>query len=393
MSIPLPDSASTRWSRTAPDGARRVTGFSPEFVPGGDFTLGAQEEVLLVHRSGRLRVAGAARLSATLSRRPTTAGRVVPDVFANQVQLNSMVCDGAESLHRSLRQLRGQARAAGAWLMAVGTHPTAEFGAIRTASNPRVNAIHEEFVGLLRAPTSALQVHVGFPDAETAMTAYHGLRHQLPVLRALGASSPMWHGQDSGLVSTRAAIMWSYPRVGIPPAVLDYEDYVHQATTLMSAAEVPDESYLWWDMRVQPQLGTLEVRVMDSQPSLDRAAGLAALIQGIARAAVEHPLAEDLPSAVLAENDFRAVRYGLDARIFDMGGVMRPMRLIAGQALTRARDALRGDRLDAPLDVVAAMLWEPTEASRQRVIFREKGLPALLRNLTDRTHDLGGGAG
>ncbi|MCB0909637.1 MAG: YbdK family carboxylate-amine ligase [Nocardioidaceae bacterium] len=368
-----------------------MTGFSPEFVPGGDFTLGAEEEALLVQRNGRLRTTGAVRLAAALSHAPATAGLVVPDVFANQVELNSAVCDSAESLHRSMRQLREQVRAAGAWLMAVGTHPAAEFGAIRTVSNARAKAIHDEFVGLLRAPTSALQIHVGFPDTETAMTAYHGLRHQLPVLRALGASSPMWHGQDSGLVSTRAAIMWSYPRVGIPPGVRDYEDYVHQATTLMSAAEVADESYLWWDMRVQPQLGTLEVRVLDSQPSLEHAAGLAALIQGMARAAVERPLTEHLPSAVLAENDFRAVRYGLDARIFDMGGVMRPIRLIAGQALTRARDALRGDRLDAPLDVVAAMLWEPTEAARQRGVFREKGLPALLRDLTHRTNGLGSG--
>ena len=132
MSIPLQHSEREGWSRTAPDDARRVTGFSPEFVPGGDFTLGAEEEALLVQRNGRLRTTGAVRLAAALSHAPATAGLVVPDVFANQVELNSAVCDSAESLHRSMRQLREQVRAAGAWLMAVGTHPAAEFGAIRT---------------------------------------------------------------------------------------------------------------------------------------------------------------------------------------------------------------------------------------------------------------------
>ncbi|MCB0909639.1 MAG: YbdK family carboxylate-amine ligase [Nocardioidaceae bacterium] len=359
-----------------------------QFRPGGEFTLGAEEESLLVRRNGHLRSGGAERLATELARHPSAAGVVKPEIFANQIELNSVVCESAEQLHGSLAGLRADVRRAGAWLLATGVHPAARFGQVRTVRSARYDAIYAELGGLLRTPTSSLQVHVGFPDAETAMTAYAGLRHQLPILRALGASSPLWYGQDSGLVCARAAIMWSYPRVGIPPAVHDYEEYVDRATQAMAAAEVPDHSFLWWDMRVQPQLGTLEVRVMDTQTSLEQAAGLAALVQGIARAAVERPLFEDLPSEVLAENDFRAARFGLDARIVDSNGTMRPMRMIAGQALTRAREALRGDGLDAALDTVAHQLWEPSEAARQRRVFRDEGLPALLSDLTDRSNSV-----
>lgn len=251
-----------------------------QFRPGGEFTLGAEEESLLVRRNGHLRSGGAERLATELARHPSAAGVVKPEIFANQIELNSVVCESAAQLHGSLAGLRADVRRAGAWLLATGVHPAARFGQVRTVRSARYDAIHAELGGLLRTPTSSLEVHVGFPDAETAMTAYAGLRHQLPILRALEASSPLWYGQDSGLVCARAAIMWSYPRVGIPPAVHDYAEYVDRATQAMAAAEVPDHSFLWWDMRVQPQLGTLEVRVMDTQTSLEQAAGLAALVKG-----------------------------------------------------------------------------------------------------------------
>ena len=164
-----------------------------------------------------------------------------------------------------------------------------------------------------------------------------------------------------------------------------YGEYVERVATSMAAAEVLDHTLLWWDMRAQPQLGTLEIRVMDAQPSLDRVAGLATLVQGIARAAVEHPVTDDLPSEILAEDDFRAARYGLDARVVGSEGQARPLRALAEQTLALARAALRDDGLDGPLDVIAAMIGQPTEASRQRRVVGRGRIPALLRDLVARS--------
>ena len=152
------------------------------------------------------------------------------------------------------------------------------------------------------------------------MLAYQALRNRLPVLRALAAGSPYWHGRDSGLASSRSAILRSYPRTTMPPALRNWEQYVQTVTRQMRAAEVPDYTYVCWELRPHPRLGTIEVRVMDAQPSLARIAGLTALVQGLARHAAEVPDRDDLPDDVLVANDFAACRYGLEARVVDPDG-------------------------------------------------------------------------
>lgn len=359
----------------------------PDFRPGGEFTLGAEEESLLVRPNGHLLSGGAEELVAAVGR-PSWAegGAVVPEIFTNQIELVTPVCRDAEMLVRSLADLRSEVRGAGAWIMAIGHHPAGQFGDVQIVRSAHYDRIAHDLAGLLRSPTSSLQVHVGLPDEASAIAAYRGLRHHLPLLRAMAANSPMWFLQDSGLVSTRSVIMRGYPRAGIPPAASTFEQYVESTARVLETAEVPDHSFIWWDMRLQPQLGTVEVRVMDSQASLERAAGLAALIQGIAMASVESPPQHDLPSEVLSENDFRAFRYGLDARVVDANGMMRPLRIIAGRSLKRARDALHVVGRDGPLDAVAALLWEPSEASRQRRLVAQEGIDALLQDLTVRTN-------
>ncbi|MFN8193785.1 MAG: YbdK family carboxylate-amine ligase [Nocardioidaceae bacterium] len=359
-----------------------------DFAAGGEFTLGAEEESLLVRHHGRLRSGGSEQLVAAASQHAARAGTIVPEIFANQIELNTVVCADGETVARAIGDLRAELRRAGAWLMVVGVHPAAALGAIRIVHAERYDAIRENLGGLLRTPTSSLQVHVGMPDGETAITAYRGLRQHLALLRGLAAASPYWHGQDSGLACARAAIMWSYPRMGVPPHARSWEEYVERTARAMAAAEIPDPSFLWWDMRAQPRLGTIEVRVMDAQPSLDRAAGLASLVQGLARAAVERPLRAELPTEVLTENDFRAARYGLDTRITDVDGTMQPLRDLARRALETARATLRGDRLEAPLDAVEAMLREPTEAERQRGVVARGRIPALLHDLVARSNDV-----
>ena len=123
---------------------------------------------------------------------------------------------------------------------------------------------------------------------------------------------------------------------------------------------------------------------MDAQPSLRLATGLAALVQGLARHAVENPTGEDLSPAVLAANDFRALRYGLDTRVVDLDGTMRPMRDVAADAIARARGAL-GARSDDPLDALASSLHGEPEYRRQRRIHSEHGMGGLLADLVGRT--------
>ncbi|GAA1968192.1 glutamate--cysteine ligase [Nocardioides panacihumi] len=355
----------------------------PAFEVGGDFSLGAEEELMLLDRDGCLTEAGPALTQLTPW--PDPSGRFSPEVFTCEIEYGTSVAATAGELVGHLGRGRGRIIAAGHRPLALGLHPLAELGEVRFVHTHRYDAISTELAGLMRTPTAAYQVHVGMPDPAAMVSAFRALRNRLCLFRALAAGSPFWYGRDSGLASARAAIMWSYPRVGVPPVFHSFDEYADAACQQITAAGVPDYTYLWWDLRPQPRLGTIEIRVMDSVPSLELAAGLAALAQGLARDAVERPSSVDLPEAVLRENDFRAVRYGLEARVTDLDGCERPIRAIAQDAVAQARLTLGPDGAADPLDCVSAALAGESECARQRRLASRCGLDALLRDLSRRT--------
>ena len=110
-------------------------------------------------------------------------------------------------------------------------------------------------------------------------------------------------------------------------------------------------------------------------------------MQGIARRAVEEPDQIDLDDDVLAVNDHRAARYGLDTRVVDLDGHLRPLREVAAKVIAEAGEVLAGDRLDAPLAALEPVLAGETEPDRQRRVVAVGGMPALLADLVVRTHD------
>jgi len=228
-------------------------------------------------------------------------------------------------------------------------------------------------------------VHVGLPGRETALAAYRGLRNRLSVFRALAAGSPYWHGRDSGLACSRAAIIRSYPRTTMPPALPSWDEYLEKVDRLMRVEELADYTYVCWELRPHPRWGTVEVRVMDAQHSLARAAGLAALVQGVARHAVERPDLDDLPDEAVLANDFRACRHGLDASVLDPEGSRRSMRDVVRRVLEEAERVLRPEGLHGPLERLRSMLTEPPEYARQREVCRQHGAPGLLADLVART--------
>ncbi len=360
------------------------------FRPGGEFTVGAEDELLLVDGRGEPSPHAAEVIEALESPGAATGlggSHVAPEIYAAEVEFNTPVCDSAASLADHLARCRTQLAAVGAPAVGTGLHPSAALGDVPLVRSPRYDALAEEFGGVLRTPTAAFQVHVGMPDEEALVRAYRGVRNSLSVLRALGATSPYWHGRDSGLASARGAVVRSYPRVGVPPRLRSYAEYEAAVATEMAAGEVHDYTLVSWEVRPHPRFGTLEVRVMDAQPSSERAAALAALVRGLAHHSAENPPSDDLPSAVVAANDFRAVRHGLDTKVLDTGGRMQPVRDLAAKAIADARaTSPASDR--ALLDLLAASLGEEPEYDRQRRVHADRGMRGLLDDLVART--LGG---
>src|SRR6478735_2291354 len=128
-------------------------------------------------------------------------------------------------------------------------------------------------------PTFALHVHVAVPDPEMAVRALNGMRAHIPVLLALSANSPFTRGRDSGLASARTPVFQSFPRTGIPREFATYAEYVESIDILIRCGAIPEPTFIWWDVRLQPKLGTIEIRVMDAQTRIRDTAALVALVQ------------------------------------------------------------------------------------------------------------------
>ncbi|HWH96129.1 MAG TPA: YbdK family carboxylate-amine ligase [Baekduia sp.] len=349
-------------------------------VAGRDFALGVEEELIVVDPTTLAVSHSGVDVLAAMDVAPGT-GSAHPDTYAALVELASPICRTAQEGVRAVAALRAQARVAGATLIGAGIHPDGAMGDVVHVDEPRYHAIHDQLRGLLRrTPTCALHVHVGMPDAETAIHVYNGLREWLPLLQALAANSPFWHGADSGLASARAQLFRGYPRSEIPRAFASFEDFEAGVAAVVAAGDAPDYTFLWWDIRPHPRLGTVEVRAMDAQSSLATVTGLVALIHSLARAAAEAPVPAGgwSPREALMESSFRAARDGLAATLL-LDGTLRPVREIARIAVERARPAARELGSDGALDEVVRILQHTGGgADRQRAAYARGGMPAVL---------------
>ena len=354
----------------------------PAFAGSEPFTIGVEEELLVVRGGDHALDPRAAELRTTLGGR---AALTRTDLYAALLEFATPVCRSPAQAVEQLRGLRAAVVAAGAHLLGAGIHPAEPFGHVRHVDDERYRRIAHDMRGLVaRAPTCALHVHVGMPDASTAIRVTNGLRDHLPLLQALSANSPFWHGIDSGLASARAALFRSAPRSEIPRAFADWDDYLASVAAILAAGGLPDYTFLWWDVRPHPRLGTVEVRAMDAQSSPRAVLALAALVQALAVYEAGRPPRPWLPREALMESSFRAARDGVRASLLH-DGALRPVAQIAADVLTRIRPHARALHVEAALDEVRWLLATEGGAARQRQAFARSGMAGLLAFLVGET--------
>ncbi len=306
-------------------------------------SLGVEEELLLVDSSLALCSAAEAVLDALPGE---LAERVSSEIFSEQIELKTGVCLGVDEALEQLRAARAALSGLDAGLpdgpvrlLGSGLHPASPDGA-RLVSKPRYQPVQEDLGDILNTPPCGLHVHVGIGDPETAVRIANAFRRYLPALAALAANSPFRGGADSGHASARTTVVRAYPRFQVPRAFRDYEDFCRVADQLIAAAGVDDYTYIWWDVRPHPNLGTVEVRAVDVQADAARSVALAALIQAIAARELELPSEPELEREALEESYFQAASHGLEARILLDGALPRPAREVARDG-PRRRPPLR----------------------------------------------------
>jgi carboxylate-amine ligase len=345
------------------------------------FALGVEEELLLVGTGNELVDRSAQVLRAT----DPEEGDLGGELFKAMVEGRSEVSANAGEAAAALREVRRELFDSGARIMGAGVHPNAAPGEADVYQTPRYALIEDSLQGVLRTPICGQHIHVGMPDEETAVRAYNGIRTHVPLLNALAANSPFWFGEDSGLASSRTVIFRSYPRAAMAPEFADFAHFCSVTRQVCAAGDLDDYTHIWWDVRIHPGLGTIEIRATDTQFSIKRASALAALVHCLSRIEAERDQAGIPAREALAESSFQATRHGLDARLLNGRGEPVPAREL-GQACLELASTVAGELGCEPeLEYVAVMLEEGSGADLQRRVHEEAGMDGLLAYLVEET--------
>ncbi len=351
------------------------------FGTGEPFALGIEEELLVVDADGRLldRGAEAAR------RASPDGGDVSTELFKAMVEGKSEVSRNAGEAVAGLREVRAELLSNGGRLMATGVHPSAAPGSADVHPTDRYSLIEDTLQGVLRTPICGLHVHVGMPDEETAVRAYNGIRAHVPLVNALAGNSPFWFGEDSGLSSSRTVIFRSYPRAAMAPKFNDFDHFCEVTRQVCAAGDLDDYTHIWWDVRLHPQLGTIEVRAPDTQFDLDRVGALACLIHCLARAEAERDQSTIPVREALAESSFQATRYGLEAKLLDRECTPVPARDLARRTVEVAAQGAADFGCERELGEVELIVQQGTGADIQRRVHAERGMNGLLAFLVEQS--------
>jgi glutamate---cysteine ligase / carboxylate-amine ligase len=339
--------------------------------------VGVEEELLLVDAVSHALSHTSSRVLDAIG---DTSSDIKHDLYEAQIEIASPPSADVADAVQALRSHRREVANAGGVLLGAGVHPSAEFGDVQIVDEERYVRECANLRGIVqRTPDCALHVHVGVPDREISIAVYNALREYLPLLVGLAGNSAYWHGVDSGFDCTRMVLRRAYPRTEVPPSFRDWADYEETVARVLEAGQVPDYTFLWWDVRPHPKLGTVETRVMDAQASLRDVEALSSLVHGVACNAADHGPPTPSAREALAESAFRATRDGVEATVWS-DGRLRPLGELASEAVGLAR-AYVGDAVDDVMRIVR----EGNGADRQRRAFEAGGMPRVLAELVAET--------
>ena len=373
------------WETTAPLDA---AGLREVFDAATELTVGVEEELLLVDPE---RLDLAPQIDAVLDRLGGD-GRYHRELRACQLEIVTPVCSTAAEACRELSDARrslissldGSVR-----ILSAGTHPSSRaWGDVTGAA--RYKAIADEYTWAAnRSLVCGLHVHVAVGGAERSLAVYNALRSFLPELGALAANSPYFEGNDTGLCSMRPYLNKAFPRAGVPPAFDTWEDYASFVDWGRRGGLFPDPSHFWWDLRLHPVHGTIELRVADAQTAVEDSTAVAAVSHClIALLAERWEAKEPLPvhdAYRINENAWRGLRYGVRGTLVDLDtGDVEPTR----DRLARLLDELEpvAARLDCVDELAGARtLLGGNGAARQRYVFERQGMQGLVRWLVEQT--------
>lgn len=363
---------------------------------GTAFTVGIEEELMLLDPETLDLSHG---IETVLEAVPgALADQVKPELFQSVLEIATRPCaDVAEAAGqlRELREVVGRVAADNGMLLgAAGTHPFARCAEQRIVERDRYVELAAE-LGFIAEHELIFgtHVHIGIDSPDKAIYVADGIRRYLPLMLALSTNSPFWEGRDTGMQSVRTPIFRAFPRVGVPPHYGTWEIFSGRVEQMMRSGAIEDYTYLWWDVRPHPKLGTVETRVFDQAHLLEDTLALAALTQSLAhRLAHTYEAGEPLfevPFELVDDNKVRAALRGLDGMLLDLSaGKHVPASGLATRLLDELQPSAEALGCVAELARIGEIVRDGTGASRQRTM--AEGLGGDLRRLVRDAVVLGG---
>jgi glutamate---cysteine ligase / carboxylate-amine ligase len=346
----------------------------------GMLTIGVEEEYQIIDATGALH----SHIDTLLREAaPRLGDKVKREMMQSVVEVGTTICEDVGEARQQLGEMRQTLsdllKTEGMRIACAGTHPFSRWQEQQITDYERYKMLEEELQDVVRALVIfGLHVHVAIPDPERRIEVLNEARYFLPHLLALSTSSPFWMGRNTGLKSYRSVIWSNFPRTGIPPDLGSYDEYQNYVELLVKTGSIDNGKKIWWDLRAHPNFPTIEFRVCDMPTRLEETICLAALMQAICakllRLREKNLGFRKYMPALIAENKWRAIRYGLDGELIDFGKQAEvPMRDLALELVDFVDDVVDELGSRSAVDYVHTILADGTSADRQLRVFKATG--------------------
>ena len=370
------------------------------FGSGSPYTLGVEEEYQLLDPESFDLVQHIDTMLDAVTGHELEA-RINAELMQSVLEITTPVCRNAGDVMRWLATLRGYvteiAHERDTRVGSAGTHPFSLFERQRITAKDRYHALIDQMQYVARRELIfGMHVHVAVDEPEKAIQVVNGLLpHRAPLL-ALSASPPFWRGEPTGLASSRQMVFSAFPRSGPPPRFRDYADYASVVGQLERTGCIADYTHIWWDIRLHPRLGTVEIRICDAVTRVEDAVAIAAYCQAVVKHLCEqHDAGEEIPSyhrILTSETKWLAARYGLEAPVMDLATGSRN-RIPVARLIRRTLDELRPHAVELgserELEGITEILARGSSADRQlRVFNSNRDIVEVARAIAEATEAL-----
>jgi carboxylate-amine ligase len=289
-------------------------------------SLGVEVELEIVDRRSRQLASAATAILDELGAGHPDGNhpKAKHELFECTIEIITGICasvaEARDDLGTTLKEVSAAAERRGLALLCSGTHPFSDWHDQQISPDPRYGRLVDEMQWLARRmQIFGVHFHVGVRSAEKSIAIANALTAYIPHFLALSASSPYWHGRDTGLASCRSKVFENLPTAGLPYRLDDWDDFEQFMGTLVNANAITSIREVWWDIRPHPDFGTVELRICDGIPTLREVAGLAALAQSLVEwldTLVDRGYKLPVPREwTIRVNKWRAARYGVEAEI------------------------------------------------------------------------------